>query len=243
MLVPRGGYTGPLSVKINVKGDHTRACNTRSTAPWTALHQTSTLVEGARSMLYVLFSWVFTVGLSLFVLSCFVTFFVPRRVKELTCNHNESVSLKTKYVHYHPTRAEEVSAIITSSAIVGNIRAVGSAKSNTRCLEVDQLGGVVRLDKIDTITISDDRTTVTAGAGVMMRTLADHLTKDGLQLYSAVEIGNVTLGAAVSGSTILYCFPNHSFGHHRARISRWPAVYATTHNSITTHPRAGMCPH
>ena len=51
------------------------------------------------------------------------------------------------------------------------------------------------------VKISSDREYATAGAGCTLRDLAYTLAKDNLQLYSTVEIGNLTVGAMACSHT------------------------------------------
>ena len=72
------------------------------------------------------------------------------------------------------------------------MRAIGSAKSNTRCLEAPARGDLLRLHRLSDVAVAQDRRTATVGAGCTLVSLAQQLAADGLQLYSAVEIGDLT---------------------------------------------------
>ena len=72
------------------------------------------------------------------------------------------------------------------------MRAIGSAKSNTRCLEAP--GQLIRL-RATAVSIAKDGETATVGAACTLRELAHTLALSGSQLYSTVEIGNLTAGA------------------------------------------------
>ena len=93
------------------------------------------------------------------------------------------------------TAATAASGTTATSAV----RAIGSAKSNTRCLEAP--GRLIRLESMTHIAVSADRTTATVGAGIVLRELADKLAAQGLQLYSIIEIGNITAGAMACAHT------------------------------------------
>ena len=104
-----------------------------------------------------------------------------------------------------PTSAPMATATATAATAASGttatsaVRAIGSAKSNTRCLEAP--GRLIRLESMTHIAVSADRTTATVGAGIVLRELADKLAAQGLQLYSIIEIGNITAGAMACAHT------------------------------------------
>eukprot|EP00966_Prymnesium_polylepis_P137726 3182940-Prymnesium_polylepis.1 len=111
-------------------------------------------------------------------------------------NHNGTVRLPK--VSHAPTSVAEVSAILRERSAAESVRAVGSAKSNTRCLEVP--GAMLRVEMAE-VQVAKDRASATAGAGCTLRDLAHALAAAGLQLYSTVEIGNLTAGAMAVSHT------------------------------------------
>ena len=116
-------------------------------------------------------------------------------------NHNGTVPLPP--VSSHCASVSEVSALLKADANLSSpcapVRAVGSAKSNTRCLEAP--GQLLRLGGLTGIQIAADGKTATVGAGVVLRELSHALAARGLQLYSAIELGNLTAGAMACAHT------------------------------------------
>ena len=133
----------------------------------------------------------------------------PEPIYPFGANHNGTVALP--HVSRSCSTIEEVSAhmksLTTSSAEhTVKVRAIGSAKSNTKCLQV--VDEMWRVDGMTSVKISSDREYVTAGAGCTLRDLAYTLAKDNLQLYSTVEIGNLTVGAMACSHTKNRHLPN-----------------------------------
>ena len=61
-------------------------------------------------------------------------------------------------------------------------------------------GQMIRLEHdASSVRVAPDRATATVGAGLVLRELAHHLASLGLQLYSAIELGNLTAGIHAVG--------------------------------------------
>lgn len=109
-------------------------------------------------------------------------------------NHNGTVALGR--VAATPSAAADVAKLLRADAASG-VRCVGSAKSNTACLAAPRGAAILRLDPAPgLVAVAEDRATATVGAGVCLRDVVAALGREGLMLYSAVEIGNLTMGAA-----------------------------------------------
>ena len=114
-------------------------------------------------------------------------------------NHNGTVALPS--VAKSCGSVADVSAFLVADAAqpTAAVRAIGSAKSNTMCLA--SAGQVIRLDRMTDIVIADDRATAIVGAGCVLRSLVHTLADAGLQLYSTIELGNLTAGAMACSHT------------------------------------------
>jgi hypothetical protein len=117
-------------------------------------------------------------------------------------NHNGTVSLPD--APESCASAAEVARLLRGDAAYpiaprGRVRAVGSAKSNTRCLEAP--GAMVRLAAHDSVRIAPDRKSALVGAGATERSIAAALSAAGLQLCSSIELGNITAGAMAVSHT------------------------------------------
>lgn len=111
-------------------------------------------------------------------------------------------------IEYHPAKVVPVTSVEDIQRVVQDqvtypspVRVRGSHHSTTNCVVAD--GGTVldmssynRILNIDPISL-----TLTTQAGVIQLDAAKALEKAGLQLYTNLEIGNMTLGSGATGQT------------------------------------------
>lgn len=111
-------------------------------------------------------------------------------------------------ITYHANSVEKVRTVEDLQRIVSDqehypapVRAKGSHHSTTRCIVAE--GGTVcdlsdmnRIVKID----KEDRS-ITMEAGVLLIDAAKALEKEGLQFYTNLELGNLTMGSGATGGT------------------------------------------
>ncbi|MEP3890093.1 MAG: FAD-binding oxidoreductase [Hellea sp.] len=81
------------------------------------------------------------------------------------------------------------------------VRAKGSHHSTTRCI-VAENGTVIDLSEFNQIkNIDKDNLTITMQAGVQLIDAAKALEELGLQFYTNIELGNLTMGSGATGGT------------------------------------------
>ena len=111
-------------------------------------------------------------------------------------------------ITYHANSVEKIRTVEDLQRIVSDqerypapVRAKGSHHSTTRCIVAEggtvcDLSGMNRILKIDKENLS-----VTMEAGVLLIDAAKTLEKEGLQFYTNLELGNLTMGSGATGGT------------------------------------------
>jgi FAD/FMN-containing dehydrogenase len=89
---------------------------------------------------------------------------------------------------------EQIQRIVRDPAYPTPVRAKGSHHSTTNCV-VAEGGTVLDMTSFDAITIDEPNLTVTMQAGALLIDAAKQLSKNGLQFYVNIELGNLTAGS------------------------------------------------
>ena len=111
-------------------------------------------------------------------------------------------------ITYHANSVERIKSVEQLQEIVKDkerypspVRAKGSHHSTTRCV-VAEGGTVVDFSKFNQIVeIDKDAKTITMQAGVQQIDAAKALEKEGLQFFTNIELGNLTMGSGATGGT------------------------------------------
>ena len=111
-------------------------------------------------------------------------------------------------ITYHANSVERIKSVEQLQEIVKDkerypspVRAKGSHHSTTRCI-VAEGGTVVDFSKFNEIVeIDKDAKTITMQAGVQQIDAAKALEKEGLQFFTNIELGNLTMGSGATGGT------------------------------------------
>lgn len=111
-------------------------------------------------------------------------------------------------IEYHPSKVVVVKSVEDIQRVVKDtntypspVRCRGSHHSTTNCVVADR-GTVLDMSEYNRILNIDYNTrSITVQAGVVQIDAAKALEKVGLQLYTNLEIGNMTLGSGATGQT------------------------------------------
>ena len=112
-------------------------------------------------------------------------------------NYDGSITMTPQRV-VRPTSVEDIQEALRDDAgYPGPVRAMGSCHSLTPCFATD--GTIIDMRSMDRVLqINAADGTLTAQAGLQIVHAADALRDQGLQFFTNIEIGNMTLGAAAT---------------------------------------------
>ena len=119
-------------------------------------------------------------------------------------------------VNYQPKTIKDVlNAMRDAQNFPSPVRAVGSGSATTRCNH-SKRGTLLDMTAMkDVIRMTD--TTVTVGAGMSLRSLADHLAHEGMELTSGYEYPERTVGGLISSGSLAAGVPGDA-GHLAATV-------------------------